>query len=280
MFDNQTCWCCTEWPDGFKNVWTDKMFYNVWSNVRRRSNIIEHDPTRSNKVSKRENVWSPSNVRSFFFCLFIRLVFFTLEFHTLLTELTFLIHCVWLPNIFHLNSALYIFQSGENRQNFILYSLILWNQGSCMVFAVFFCCLITFFVSAEGRRKDPEEFWSTSIVDRLKIDHEEALASQQETQMIFFIQQVAKNSKKKSTTVGWFRLVTQYSILFRLVTPFFTWLFCNRHASFSLYVGKIALQVRIRHAIEQLAILSFSTVYFFSYLRPLLWSLTFSMLLR
>lgn len=131
-----------------------------------------------------------------FFCLFFRLVFFKLEFHTLLTELTFLIHCVWLPNIFHLNRALYIFQSGENRQNFILYTLILWNQGSCMVFAVFFCCLITFFVSAEGRRKDPEEFWSTSIVDRLKSDHEEALASQQETQMIFFIQQVAKNSKK------------------------------------------------------------------------------------
>lgn len=64
-------------------------------------------------------------------------------------------------------------------------------------FRSFFCCLITFFVSAEGRRKDPEEFWSTSIVDRLKSDHEEALASQQETQMIFFIQQVAKNSKKK-----------------------------------------------------------------------------------
>lgn len=131
-----------------------------------------------------------------FFCLFFRLVFFKLEFHTLLTELTFLIHCVWLPNIFHLNRALYIFQNGENRQNFILYTLILWNQGSCMVFAVF-CCLITFFVSAEGRRKDPEEFWSISIVDRLKSDHEEALASQQETQMIFFIQQVAKNSKKK-----------------------------------------------------------------------------------
>lgn len=45
-------------------------------------------------------------------------------------------------------------------------------------------------VIKEGRRKDPEEFWSTSIVDRLKSDHEEALASQQETQMIFFIQQV------------------------------------------------------------------------------------------
>lgn len=51
--------------------------------------------------------------------------------------------------------------------------------------------LIVFFLSTEGRRKDPEEFWSNSGVGRLASDDEEALASQQETQMIFFIQQVA-----------------------------------------------------------------------------------------
>ena len=223
MFDNQTCWCCTEWPDGFKNVWTDKMFYNVWSNVRRRSNIIEHDPTRSNKVSKRENVRSPSNVRPFFCGLFVSFVsfFLKLEFHTLLTELTLLIHRVWSPNIFHLNRALYIFLEQRELRKF--YFVLVHTVESRVLYGFRgFCCLITFFVSAEGRRKDPEEFWSTSIVDRLKSDHEEALASQQETQMIFFIQQVAKNSKKKSTTVGWFMLVTQYSKLFRLVTPFFT----------------------------------------------------------
>jgi len=45
-------------------------------------------------------------------------------------------------------------------------------------------------VIKEGRRKDPEEFWSNSRVGRLTSDDEEALASQQETQMIFFIQQV------------------------------------------------------------------------------------------
>jgi len=50
--------------------------------------------------------------------------------------------------------------------------------------------LISFFLSTEGRRKDPEEFWSNSRVGRLTSDDEEALASQQETQMIFFIQQV------------------------------------------------------------------------------------------
>lgn len=50
--------------------------------------------------------------------------------------------------------------------------------------------LIAFFLFTEGRRK-PEDFWSTSRVERLTSDDEEALASQQETQMIFFIQQVA-----------------------------------------------------------------------------------------
>ena len=52
-------------------------------------------------------------------------------------------------------------------------------------------CLIAFLLSTEGRRKDPEELWSSSRVGRLKTDDEEGLASQQETQMIFFIQQVA-----------------------------------------------------------------------------------------
>ena len=51
--------------------------------------------------------------------------------------------------------------------------------------------LVAFFLPTEGRRKDPDEFWSTSRVERSKSDDEEALASQQETQMIFFIQQVA-----------------------------------------------------------------------------------------
>lgn len=54
-----------------------------------------------------------------------------------------------------------------------------------------FFFLIAFFLSTEGKRKDPEEFWSTSGAGRLTSDDEEALASQQETQMIFFIQQVA-----------------------------------------------------------------------------------------
>ena len=39
-----------------------KMFYTVWSRVWRRPNFIKYDPTRSNKGSKRENVWSQNNV--------------------------------------------------------------------------------------------------------------------------------------------------------------------------------------------------------------------------
>ena len=59
-------------------------------------------------------------------------------------------------------------------------------RGICRFFF-----LIAFFLSTEGRRKDPEEFWSNSGLGRLTSDDEEALASQQETQTIFFIQQVA-----------------------------------------------------------------------------------------
>jgi len=59
LFGDQTCWCCSLWSNDNKHVWMDtEMLCNVWSNVRRRSNFIEHDTTRSNKVSKRENVWS------------------------------------------------------------------------------------------------------------------------------------------------------------------------------------------------------------------------------
>ena len=67
----------------------------------------------------------------------------------------------------------------------ILYNQFLWGfVGIC-------CGLVAFIFPTEGRRKDPDEFWSTSRVERSKSDDEEALASQQETQMIFFIQQVA-----------------------------------------------------------------------------------------
>lgn len=60
--------------------------------------------------------------------------------------------------------------------------------------------LIAFFLFTEERRK-PEDFWSTSRAERLTSEDEEALASQQETQMIFFIQQVAWCNKKN--TVAW-----------------------------------------------------------------------------
>ena len=40
MFGDQTCWCWTEWPNGIKHVWTNKMFYNAYSNLRCRSNFI------------------------------------------------------------------------------------------------------------------------------------------------------------------------------------------------------------------------------------------------
>lgn len=50
---------------------------------------------------------------------------------------------------------------------------------------------VEFFPSTVGGRRDPEEFWSNSRVESLTNEEEEALASQQETQMIFFIQQVA-----------------------------------------------------------------------------------------
>ena len=63
-------------------------------------------------------------------------------------------------------------------------------------------CLIAFLLSTERRRKDPEEFWSSSRVGRLKTDDEEGLASQQETQMIFFIQQVARRYSKTSSTLA------------------------------------------------------------------------------
>ena len=65
-----------------------------------------------------------------------------------------------------------------------------WSRGLCGFLGI---CggLVAFFLPTEGRHKDPDEFWSTSKVERSKTDDEEVLASQQETQMIFFIQQVA-----------------------------------------------------------------------------------------
>ena len=50
---------------------------------------------------------------------------------------------------------------------------------------------VEIFCSTEGRCEGPEAFWQPSTVERLTSEDEEALASQQETQMIFFIQQVA-----------------------------------------------------------------------------------------
>lgn len=134
--------------------------------------------------------------------LFFPLGFFNLNFTPYLQS-TLLIDRVWSPSIFHLDRTSYIFQSSQKRQNFILYTYILWNQGFCSVFAAFF-------LSTEGRRKDPEEFWSAPGVGRLTNDDEEALASQQETQMIFFIQQVS--SLRRCSL--W--LVTQFPSLFHV----------------------------------------------------------------
>ena len=43
---------------------------------------------------------------------------------------------------------------------------------------------------AEGRRHEPDDFWSKTTQEASKDD--EAAASQQETQMVYFIQQVGK----------------------------------------------------------------------------------------
>lgn len=118
LFGDQTCWCSTEWPNRFKHVWTNKMFYNVWLNVWLRSNFIKRDPTRPNKVSKRENGWSTNSIGS---CYFFPSVFFNLNFAPYLQS-TLLIDRVWSPSIFHLDRTSYIFQSSQKRQNFILYT--------------------------------------------------------------------------------------------------------------------------------------------------------------
>lgn len=78
--------------------------------------------------------------------------------------------------------------------------------------------------STEGRRQDPQEFWSPSRVESLTREDEEALASQQETQMIFFIQQVARDkTKTKHYNPSFlqrrsFGLVTQSLTLLGIVT--------------------------------------------------------------
>jgi len=56
MLGNQTCWCCTELPNCMKPAWTNKIFYDIWSN------FIQHSQTWSNKVSKWKKVLSPNKL--------------------------------------------------------------------------------------------------------------------------------------------------------------------------------------------------------------------------
>ena len=118
-----------------------------------------------------------------------------------------------------------------------------------------FFFLIAFFLSTEGKRKDPEEFWSTSGAGRLTSDDEEALASQQETQTIFFIQQVAwRNKKECNPSIFWWRILGwSHNIPHSLGSSRSV---CYGHRSFPLYGGKIGVEhtghVTIEHRLTTL----------------------------
>ena len=68
LFGDQTRWCCTEWPNCIKYVWTSTMFFNVWGMidvVQGLSNTIQHDQTRCLNgkclVTKQvDRVWWPN----------------------------------------------------------------------------------------------------------------------------------------------------------------------------------------------------------------------------
>lgn len=59
---DQPCWCCTEWPNGVYQIYFEEQ--NVLQCSMEVLSSLKFFQTRSNKVSKRENIWSRNNVWS------------------------------------------------------------------------------------------------------------------------------------------------------------------------------------------------------------------------
>ena len=76
-------------------------------------------------------------------------------------------------------------------------------RGLCTLYLLpfFFKFILSYVFSfVEGRRYEREDFWPAAKQKILTRQEEEALASQQETQMIYFIQQVGSTDPTPSTT--------------------------------------------------------------------------------
>ena len=79
-----------------------------------------------------------------------------------------------------------------------LYFRFFFRIKSCLFLFKFILSYVLSFV--EGRRYEREDFWPAAKQKILTRQEEEALASQQETQMIYFIQQVGSTDPVPSTT--------------------------------------------------------------------------------